>query len=74
MALYRYLFVSPLSSHSVLEHHTNHFYSYSTLIESTQSDLEKAYARLLEIAEEKHSKLDENLKLYQFSREVRYVI
>eukprot|EP00795_Rhopilema_esculentum_P013447 gene13447-4319_t len=42
----------------------------SSLIESTQRDLEKEYAELKELAEDRHSKLDENLKLYQFNREV----
>eukprot|EP00794_Sanderia_malayensis_P017794 gene17794-19571_t len=42
----------------------------SSAIETAQSGVEKGYDRLRELAEERHSKLDESLKLYQFNREV----
>ena len=45
-------------------------FHFSAKIETTQANLEKGYDRLKELADERHSKLDENLKLYQFNREV----
>lgn len=44
---------------------------FSERIEATQSKLEELYATLLDLANERQGKLDENLKLFQFSREVQ---
>ena len=43
---------------------------YSEHIQVTQTRIEELYARLKELSSEREDKLDEHLKLFQFSREV----
>ena len=52
----------------------NKFYEFlfcSELVQSTKIRIEDLHVRLKELATERQGKLDENLKLHQFSREVQ---
>lgn len=44
---------------------------FSESIQNTQTRIKELYTRLKDLADERQSKLDENLKLFQFNREIQ---